>query len=260
MNRRDAQIAAIKKRNRRLRQDRLAECYDKITRAYESESIVDHLAVVVEEPDRTPSDFRVLSNSEARHLAQFNDDSYHWDNYCQQLGRSIAHGERRYIFEELQHMPPAGRSIVAGSPQFDGILSATRQLMAEGYNPDVLCAPISLFVPFMKEPNLPVDWNSSPGELLKLPGGPSLKIYWSSALVPLDRFVIFDSRKTRWTVKLDPATAHRLTVMIGEPDSPPDAVMFLAETVAKYEILDVAAIRSIRVEGEPEADNGTTIL
>jgi len=212
------------------------------------------VAQVSEEHDRTPSDFHVLSNSETRPLSQFNDDTYHWDHYCRQLGRSIAIGEQRYFFEELQRVPVAGKPIDAGSPQFDRILSAIRQLASEGYDPDVLCAPNSLFVLFMKEYGMHIDWNSTPRGLLKLPGGPSLPIYWSNGLAPLDRFVVLDSTKTLWRVKLDPITAHRLTVVIGEPPTQIHTVRFLAETVAKYEILDPAAIHSILVEGEPKSE------
>jgi len=93
LNHRDDQIAAIRERVDRLRPDRLEECYKKIRSAYEESSIVDHMARVIEERDRTPSDFRVLTNSESRHLREFNDDSYYWDMYCSELGRSVALGE-----------------------------------------------------------------------------------------------------------------------------------------------------------------------
>jgi len=174
---RDKQIAEIRQRKSHLREDRLTACYAEITRVYGTESPVEHLAMVIEEQDRTPTDFRILSNSEARRLREFNDDSYHWDHFCRELGRSIAHGERQYIFEELQGIPPTGITINAASPVFDGILTATQVLVAQGYNPDVLCAPISLFVPFAQDSALAIDWNSSPTELLTVPGGPSLKIH-----------------------------------------------------------------------------------
>ena len=60
MNPRDEQIAEIRQSTKNLRQDRLKECSTLITEAYEAESIIDHVAQVSEEHDRTPSDFRVL--------------------------------------------------------------------------------------------------------------------------------------------------------------------------------------------------------
>jgi len=247
---RDEQIAAIRRRKDGLDSDRLETYYPEITEAYESESIVDRLAQVVEEHDRTPSDYRVLTNSEARNLRQFNDNSYRWEYFCKQLGRSVAIGERRYIFEELQRVPLTGAAISLGRPQFDEILVAASQLSAEGYNPDVLCAPIGLSVPFHLDSKLKVDWTNREGKLVVTPGGPALSIYWSSRLAPLDRFVILDSSKTRWRVKLDAISSHRLTVAIGKPEAPPGSVMFLAETVAKFEILDSLAIRAVPVEAE----------
>jgi hypothetical protein len=249
---RDEQIAAIRQRSGRLQQDRLAECYAEITQAYEAGSIVEHLAHVIGDRDRTPTDFRVLSNSESRRLQHFNDASYHWDYYCGQLGRSIANGERQYVFEELQKIPPTGWPIDAATPHFDEVLRAAQQLMSDGFSPNVLCAPIGLFVRFAQDSALQIDWSSSPTELLMVPGGPRLKIFWSSGLAPLDRFVVLDSSKALWRVKLDPMTNHRLTVMIGEPETPPESVMFLAETVVKFEVLDLASTYSIPVEGDPE--------
>lgn len=257
MNRRDEQIAGIRDRAARaaaagrLRSDRLDQCSSQIVSAYEAESIVDHLARVVEERDRTPSDFRVLTNSEARHLWQFNDDSYLWDRYCWELGRSIALGERTYIFEELQGVPPRGDPIDAAKPTFRPVVEGTYELRSRGYSPDVLCAPIDLFVQLAGDRSLTIDWNSSPRGALIVPGATPLKIFWSSRIAPLDRFVVLDSRHALWRVKLDPLTGHRLTVAIGEPETPPDAVIFLAETVVKYEIEDRDAFYAIALEGEP---------
>ncbi|MGH7484928.1 MAG: hypothetical protein ACREMY_04875, partial [bacterium] len=70
MNSRDQQIAAVKDRSSRLEviPGRLQDCYAEILRAYEESSNVSSLARIIEEQDRTPSDFRVLTNSEARSI------------------------------------------------------------------------------------------------------------------------------------------------------------------------------------------------
>ena len=135
-------------------------------------------------------------------------------------------------------------------------MTAVDGLVNAGFRPDVLCAPIGLFVPFAGDTSLRIDWNTSPRELLVLSRGISLKIFWSSRSIPLDQFVVFDSRHAVWTVKLDPFTRRRLTVAIGEtaPPSPPNGVMFLAETVVKYDIRDRAAFYAVPVEGEPRDD------
>lgn len=251
MNPRDDQIAAVKERSGRLRElpGRLEACYAEVVRAYENDSDVEHLARVIGEPNRTPSDFRVLTNSEARSIREFNDESYSWDMYCRELGRSVALGELKLIFEELDRLSATGE-LHATNPNFQPILAAIDDLTTNGFRPDILCAPIALFVPFGLDRSLIEEWDDS-GGYLAVPGRPRLRIIWSNRYAPLSQFVVFDSRAAVWRFKPDPTTGNRLTVAIGEPESPHNAVMFLAETVAKYEIQDSAAFRAVRVVGKP---------
>ena len=248
---RDEQIAELRRRTEHLRPDRLEECYSAIKAAYDSEGVIDSLARVTEESDRTPSDFRVLSNSETRRLTEFNDESYHWDHFCKQLGRSVSHGERRYFFEQLGRIYPKGQPVNLVNPNFSRIIDANSELISAGYRPNSVCIPISLFIEFMQDFSFPVDV-SSPREILTLSGGQSLAIHWSSGLAPLDKLVVFDSTQILWKVKPDPITGHRLTVVIGEPIAQPNTVRFIAETIVECEILDSAAVYSISVEGAIE--------
>lgn len=254
MNPRDEQIAAITARAERLRQPegRLDECYDQIRQSYEASSIVDSVARVIEEPNRDPSDFHVLTNSEARPIHQFTDASFYWERYCTELGRSVANGERRYIIEELQKIAPEGPPISVTNPAFGLLATAASTLQSRGHSPDTLFAPIGLFVPFGGARDVSIDWMSSPRTVL-LPGGLRLKLFWSYSAAPLDRFVMFDSAHAVWRVKPDPRTKERLTVAIGEQRiaTGENAVVFLAETVAKFEIADPRAFYTIPLDGEP---------
>jgi hypothetical protein len=258
LNRRDEQIAALKRSTDKLDRDRLDECYREIVRGYEAATIVDGVAHVVELTDRTPSDFRVLTNSEARRLAHFNARDYYWDLYCEQLGRSIALGEMRYLFERAAQLPASGLTINAENPNFGPILEAIRRLTSLGHKADVLFAPISMFMPFNTGRELRIDWQARPRESLVTPSGQMVEIFWSGGISPLDRFVLLESRAGVWSVKLDPDTGRRLTVAIGRAESLPDAVMFLAETVVNYEIEDPEAFCVIELEGQPRNDLGET--
>lgn len=247
MNRRDQQIAAINANVEGLREGRLVECSAQILAAYRAASIIDKLAQVTELADREPSDFRVLTNSEPRSEDHFDDDSYHWDFYCEQLGRSIALAEERYIFEELGKFAGQGKSIDATRPTFQAIAEGADQLSSAGFSPTALIAPISLFVAVLE--SLKIDWEK--GEWVVLPSGQRLELFWSSNVAPIDRFVVLDRRAGEWKVKLDPESKERLTVAIGRPTSPPRAVTFLAETVVKYGIVNPEGLRVIEVVGEP---------
>jgi hypothetical protein len=260
LNRRDEQIRALKERTAGLDAERLQHCREVILRAYEAATIVDRVSRVVEISDRTPSDFIVLSNSEARRVAHFNGRNSYWDMYCEQLGRSVALGEERYLFDRMGQVPRSDLTVNAENPEFGVLLDAARHLTSRGYRPDVVFAPRSLFVPFAKA--LPIDWQASGRQALLIPGGQAIQVFWSGLSGSPNRFVMFDSRRGVWTVKLDPDTHQRLTVAIGQQESQPQAVTFLAETVVKYEIEDPEGFLAVEVEGLPPQgsgdDNGRT--
>lgn len=253
MTSRDDQIAAIKNNADRLDSERLSRCYEQVLQGYDSASIVESIARVTPVPNRAPTDFHVLTNSEARRIDHFNDDSYHWDMYCTELGRSIALAEKRNIFEELQRVVAAeGEPISAANPSFDALGIAVSDLRARDYTPDTLCAPIGLMVPFAGDASLKIDWNVSPREVVILNGGMRLNLFWSSGGAPLDRFVVLDSSKMTWKVKLDPESGGRLTVAIGQSriKTGQEGVVFLAETVVKFEA-DTGAAVAVALDGEP---------
>jgi hypothetical protein len=250
VNRRDEQIAAINSRSEGLRQDRLEECKTQIREAYQSSSVVEQLANLVEIEDREPSDFRVLTSSEARYVDHFNDDSFYWDMYCKELARSIATSERLHIFERLEEIPGEGQSIDASNPNFRHLLDGIDQLRDKGYNPTIVIVPISLHGAVFRRLNIDIHT----GRDIVLADGSRLHVFWSSRVVPIDRIVVLDAKSGNWNVKLDPETKSRLTVAIGRPSSPPNAVTFLAETVVKYEIVDPGRLFTIEVEGIPSTD------
>ncbi len=252
LNRRDQQIASINANLEGVREDRLASCRAQILESYAESSIVDRLAHVIELTDREPSDFHVLTNSEARPVSQFKDNSFYWDFYCKELGRSIALAEERHVFEELGKMPGSDEPVDAARPSFDWLWEGVQQLRSDGFNPTVLAAPIDLYLPVFK--NLKIDLQTARN--VELPDGSILELFWSSRARPLDRFVVLDPRAGEWKVKLDPETHERLTVAIGRPVSPPRAVTFLAETVVKYEIVNASGLYVVEVVGEPPDEFG----
>lgn len=255
MNRRDEQIAKLKATTDNLDEVRLAHYYSKIVDSYETESTVDVLARIKEEHDREPSGFRVLVNQETRLLAHFNDPSYYWDIYCEEFGRSVALAEEQYVFEKVAELPPSELTVDAQHPSFSVIQEAVENIARAHYRPSMLFAPTALFVAFNSDPTLHIDWNSDPREALVMAGGIRLPIAWSSHALLFNRFVVADTTAGIWSVKLDPETQHRLTVAIGRPKSRRDAVVFLAETVCKYEIANPEGFSVIDVEGEPPDDS-----
>ena len=181
MTTRDKQIAAIRQRKERLWPDRLKDCYDHALSSYKAESIVDGLATIREEQDSRPSDFRVVTNTASYQLSQFNDDKTQWHLLSSELGRSIAIGERQYVFQELQQAPLYGESVDAAGPEFDVIRRAAVSLIHKGYRPNVLCVPIAFFVELSQHPRHEYD-STLERQTFRVEGNRTLNIYWSSKI------------------------------------------------------------------------------
>lgn len=247
MNSRDQQIATINAATDGLRADRLEAFRSKILDSYRESSIVEKLTLVREITDREPTDFAVLTNQEARSVESFNDDSYYWNLYCEELGRSIALGEKAHILLRLSQEPGDGKPMDATSPSMESIMTGVEELQTTGYRPTLLVAPISLYVPVFKK--LDIDWRD--GQTVYLPDKTRIELAWSSKAAPIDRFVVLDPEAGEWQVKLDSQTGQRLTVAIGRHFAPAGGVTFLAETVARYDIVNRDAMYVIEVVGAP---------
>src|SRR5206468_3819913 len=162
---------------------RLASFYQQVRDAYKMESIVQRVATLNAMTDREPSDFRVLTNSELRRIEHFNSESYYWDMYCKELGRSVALAEESYLFDVLQEQVP--ESDVIPDVGFNGLYTVIDELAAEGHQPDVVLMPISYMVGFTIDQDKHIEWQS--GRHL-IWNDKRLEIIHSSAGRPLNRF------------------------------------------------------------------------
>jgi len=241
VNRRDQQITAIAERVEGLDRDRLRQFYAEVRNAYATSTIIDTLAKVDPIEDREPSDFHVLSAQEARSIAEFNDPSYAWDMYCGEFGRSVALAEQRYFFDSVfDAAPPAQMATGVG---FEGVVEAINAFRADGYNADFLLMPVAHMVGFYNYFGPKQVEFTSGGEQYFDLGSHRVRILSTNIARPLDRFIVMDKSVGTWRVKLDPTTKTRLTVAIGI-QTQPRAVMWIAETVARYDITDPKGLRS----------------
>ncbi len=248
-------IANIRKGTANLRKDRIEECSENVFLAYNIQSPVESLAVLKEETDGLAKDFQVIRYSELRTVDEFNAEETSWDGYSKELGGCIALEERRKIFDKLDKAPQLETPINLANPDFGTVQKAAEELLARGYAPDVVCTPSPFFTAVYQCSWLEYDFTVD-HLFIKIPEGRKLKFMSATKYAPLTKFVVFDSSQTRWTVKLDPETHERLTVAIGEPKDQSRSVMFLAETVAKFEVLDWGGVRSIPVTGLPDEQPG----
>jgi hypothetical protein len=242
-------VADLRGRTDRLDRERVEECRDEVLRSYESASTPRQISRVSQVFDHTPTDFRHIGFWLRGNLDKFNAPNYWWGHFCSQLGRGVALGEEHYLHQCLAKEIDAGSTTISQSePDFAILIDEIRSLRGTGQSPDTLLAPIEVMVPFYAHFQSNLDWTSQPGETLTLPPDISLRVFWFNAASPLNRFVIFNSRAAVWSVKPDRETGHALTVAIGQSALYSDQVEWVAETVAKYEVTNPKAFRSIMVE------------
>jgi hypothetical protein len=248
MNNRDVQIEEILGSTSNLNANRL-ELFRRIIRdAYEKSTVIPRLAVLDEQTDRSPSDFRLISNQELRRAGDFNADNVIWDMYCEEIGRSVALGEEAYLFEVLQEQILDEPSIV--DVEFSRLHAMVDELVVKGWRPDVLLAPVAYLPRLLQAQRASIDWGQNHRPSMKS-SSCVLEVFWSSATRPLNRFIVFDHTVGVWHVKLDPHGGGRLTVAIGEQFAPTHGVVWLAETVAKYEVVDLGGVRSCHADDAP---------
>jgi hypothetical protein len=164
-------------------------------------------------------------------------------------------GEEQHLFKTIQEETlDAGVSTGVG---FSGLHNVISTLKADGYVPDVILAPIAHMIGFYNDLQGAMKWDEHGRESF-FSGGTPLRILWSAGGRPLNRFIVFDHKAGTWQVKADPhMQGGRLTVAIGEQTPPAlHGVIWLAETVALYEIVDHDAFRSFRpdVPLDPDFD------
>jgi hypothetical protein len=181
-----------------------------------------------------------------------------WDMYCKELGRSVALGEQAYFFRTLQDAIPDVE--VESGVGFEGLEAPVRSLVDAGYTPDIVIAPIAYMVGFMvgHTPEgiplaKPIWERDGLRDYLRI-GNSRLTMYWSSSGRPLNRFIVFDSTRGHWTVKLDAQDGGRLTIAIGEQITPVHGVVWLAESISKYDLDDLAGFRSFRPDAPPDRE------
>ncbi len=248
MSRRDEQIDRITAATDELDPERLRTFYAHIREGYQQSSFVDRVAVVRDVNDREPSGFRVLANQELRRIEHFNDKSYLWDSYCRDLGRSVALGEKHYLFERLKDGVADGPR--DGRLDFTGLATRAVRMQADGLAPDALFAPVSLMASFLHDHQHEMRWDQNGHPLWTVAGQP-VEVFWSSGDNPLDRFILINRMSGEWQVKVDRASGTRLTIAIGTQPAP-RGVVWLAQTVAKFEITDQRGFRSFRPSLEPD--------
>jgi len=251
-NERMQHITALNARTANLDLTRARECKEEIWNSYEAASIVPQIASVVRERNMKAIGFQSIGLRHLIKLADFKDPAYYWGPYFSDVGRAIASGERQYLQEQIQaKVEPKSESISRSSPDFSVLVKHIESLVEDDLSPDILLAPIEVFVDFANDSKIQIDWNSGRPEQLMLKDT-RLKIFWAHEYAPLDSFIIFNSKAGLWYAMPDQETDRLITIALGESEEHPGSVEYLVETLAKYQIVQPQAFTIINLSGDPK--------
>jgi hypothetical protein len=238
------QLARIRENIDGVDKDRVRECETQILEAYNRFSPVNLLSRVEEINDTTPTGFGGVGILLRERTEYFNRADVSWDLACRQMASAITFGEQRHMFDALVSEKAP---VDAVGVDFVNLRQKASEMRALGLSPDILLVPIDDAVHFWTTLQGSLAWDGS-AEILNLPGLPPMRVMESNGAVPLDRYVLVDTSKCNWRVKVSPDNGQRLNVAIGRVN-PVDyaSLNFALETFFEFEV-DKDAIRELRVE------------
>jgi len=170
-----------------------------------------------------------------RGLEDFNSPSYWWEPYFSDMGRALAAGEQSFLQEAIRQQVDADTTAISRSnPQFQALEQRIETLSQRALKPDIMLAPIELYVPFIQSHDSRIDWTGTP-ETVAI-GGTHLSIFWSHKYAPSDCFIVFCSKGGTWRVVPDRETGQAITIALGQSALYPDRVEIGVETTVNYEV------------------------
>lgn len=227
--------------------DRLYECKESILKAYEDASIVKHLADIKKEQFIERYRFRSIGLYHRIRKNEFNARNFYWGPYFSDVGRAVAFGEKKYIFNRLGiYVRGCKETISRENPNFEVINMKIHDMLRNDIVPNTVVCPIQIFANFIKYfgPNL--DWSSGNGSILKIENC-NLRTIWSHSFARLRSFIILDSRAGIWYVMPNEETKKEITIAIGESIKHAGYIEYWVETLAYYKIKNINAFVRINL-------------
>ena len=249
-------IEHLKERNRNLNKlrsaaqylnpDRLHECKDAILEGYQTTSIAKYLGTVREEPSISQYAYKSIGFYHRIPKVQFNASDYHWTPYFSDVGRGVAFGEKKYMFNRLgRYIRGCKENISRSNPNFETINTKVHKMLTDNIVPNTILCPRGMFVDFVTHFHPYLDWSNGNVATLKIEDC-NLRTVWSNASIQLRSFIILDSSAATWRFMLDEETRREITVVIGE-STDHKSVEYWVEALAYYKINNVKAFTRINL-------------
>jgi hypothetical protein len=240
-------ISALNARTANLDIRRINECKDAVWKSYEADSLSTKVAIIIKEESTKIHGFKSIGLRQLVRLTEFNAHDYYWTPYFSDVGRAIASGERKFIQEEiLKQLSPVNQTISSLNPDFSILTKNIESLIENHVPPDIILAPIEVFVDFHKFFESRIDWTQGHPGFLVL-GDTKLKVFWSHKYAPLNSFIIFNSNAAIWRAIVDQESGRLITIALGQSEKRHHFVEYWVETLVKYEIINPQAFSIVHL-------------
>ena len=242
-------LSELNERTAGVDPQRVEEAQTEILASYLQATIPMYIARSAEEDNPNFQEFLLLGFLERAKLEDFNSSSHWWGPYVSDIGRALAAREQHYLQEAIgQQIRAVNTTISRADPKFRVLTEHVTDLVKRGLTPDVLLAPIELFVPFVKYYEAELNWSHRP-ERLKI-GNVELRVHWSHRYAPSTCFTLFDHNAGTWRIYPDQATGTATTIALGQSKLYPNMFEIGVVTTVKYDVTEPDAFCRICVSDQ----------
>jgi hypothetical protein len=247
LSNRNLEVTRIRNSARQLSSYKITEYIDDIVKSYEKSTDSHKIAKYQKERTIVSLGYRSIGLYQAIEKDKFFAKDYIWHPFFSDVGRAISRGERKYINNRLgKYVRGVEDTISYSKPDFNILRKHIIGLLDKDVVPNTILAPIQIYSKFVqnfKSELAEADWKTNRIIIEQC----DIQIVWSHKYAPLKSFIIFDSSEGIWHSVHDAESENGLTVAIGESKTDKDKIVFFAETIAYYEILDVDAFTRINL-------------
>lgn len=247
LKKRNLEVSRLRMSALELQDNKTREFINTIIKSYEQSTDVDKISEVNIERNIELRGYRSIGLYQAIERDKYFAKNYIWIPFFSDVGRAISRGERKYINKRIgKYIRGVNESISYTKPDFNILGKFIRKLLEKNIQPNILLAPVQLEAKFLKYYRAEMAESNWRTDQITIQGC-KLQIIWSHRFAPLRSFIIFNSSAGIWHVLKDIDTEKRLTVAIGESKDQDNRIVFLAETMAYYEILNKEAFTRINL-------------
>lgn len=247
LHKRNIEVLRLRDSTSQLHYDQIQEYVDAIIKSYRESTVVDIIAMNKEEKTVSSRGYRSIGIYQSIEKDKLFAKDYYWRPFFSDVGRAIARGERQYIHSRLgKYIRGVHEKISFSDPDPNILREHVIKLLNKNIKPNIILAPVQIEVEFMTKL-----WDKIPQpersiDQIRIEGC-DIKIIWSHKYAPLHSFIIFDSTAGIWHTVQDAESMTGITVAMGESKNSEKQIVYIAETVAYYEILSKDAFTRINL-------------